>query len=146
MSTLRIGSGSDYIILSIDRRVKPDAQDYWDANWLHCTAEASAAGFRATVEWQLRNEDLIRFLDGLEPLADGCGEATLDTTDAWLELRLKCFPNRRVEAFFRLTDNPQEDNSVETHMTVDATVIPVLTEQLRALVYKYPVLFRSNRA
>src|SRR6478672_10689680 len=37
-STVQLRSGGESLTLQFHGRTRPEAQDYWDANWLHCTA------------------------------------------------------------------------------------------------------------
>src|SRR5947209_4959055 len=106
MAIVHLAGGSDFLTLRILGRIKPAAQSYWDANWLHCTAEASAGAFRAKVDWQLRNEDLARFMRALANLNERVGEALLETGDGWLDVRVIRSQQGDLEARCQLVDNP----------------------------------------
>jgi hypothetical protein len=106
MYTVHIGDVSDSLTLWFHGRTKPDSKDYWEANWLHCTAEASVGDFRGKVEWQLRNEDLARFMLALEDLDRRSGIALLDTGDGWLDIQVVRDTQGHIEARCQLVDNP----------------------------------------
>jgi hypothetical protein len=144
MYNISIASGSDSLTLRIHGRTKPDAQNYWDANWLHCTAEASAGAFRGTLEWQLRNEDLARFLHALEALNRRVGEALLDTGDGWLNIRVIRDEAGHIEAECQLVDNPVGGNTLEFRLVLDRTILSALIGQLHDLLEKFPVVGREE--
>ena len=140
MSIIRISSGADFLTLHVHERVKPHSQDYWTANWLHCTAEASAGTFRGAVDWQLRNEDLARFMRSLESLGGPVGEAQLDTGDGWLDIRVIRDERGQIQARCQLEDNPVGGNSLEFRLFLDQAAIVVLIRELRAVIEQFPVV------
>src|SRR5688572_27652939 len=83
------GEGAEYLTLTVHGRNRPADTDYWDGNFLWCTAEVAAGVFRGSVSNVLRNEDLLRFLPRLEDLYRRLdGEALLDTLEGWLDVRV----------------------------------------------------------
>ena len=143
MCIIYLGSGSDSLTLQIHGRTKPDSQDYWDANWLHCTADASAGAFRGTIDWQLRNETLARFQHALEDLDTRVGEALLDTGD-WLDVRVIRDEQGHIEARCQLEDNPLDGNTLEFRLILDQTILPALIGQVRAVLERFPVVGREG--
>jgi hypothetical protein len=144
MSIIHFGCGSDFLTLRIHGRTKPDAQNYWDANWLHCTADASAGAFCGTLEWQLRNEDLARFMHALEGLDRQAGEALLETIDGWLAIQVIRDDQGHIEARCQLVDNSIGGSTLEFRLLLDQTVLPVLMDQLRGVLEQFPVLGRER--
>src|SRR5262245_11070086 len=90
MCLLRLGGeDAEYLTLKVHGRNTPGSADYWDGNWLSCTAEVSAGAFRGALRGLLRNDDLAGFLLRLEQLHRRLdAEARLDTLDGWLDVRL----------------------------------------------------------
>ena len=140
MCVIHLASGTDFLTLRVHGRTKADAQDYWDANWLHCTVEASAGAFRGTVEWQLRNEDLSQFMHGLESLDVRAGEAVLDTGDGWLDVRVIRNEDGDVEARCQLVDKPADGNALEFRLSLNKAVPAALVGQLREVLERFPVI------
>src|SRR4051812_27525869 len=101
------GIEAEYLILTVHGRNIPEATDYWDGNFLWCTAEVGAGAFRGSVGNVLRNEDLIRFLPRLEDWYQRLdGEALFDTVDGWLDVRVIGADRAQVEVRGRLADAP----------------------------------------
>jgi hypothetical protein len=144
MCIIHFGSGADYLTLRISGRVHPDSLDYWDGNWLRCTAEVSVGTFYTTFEWQLRNEDLIRFMNTLGRLDDRSGVAILDTTDGWLDIQLTRDDQNQIEARCQLGDNPEEGDSFEFLLMIDHSYKFILIEQLREVLERFPVVGRER--
>ncbi len=140
MLVIHLGSGADYLTLSVSGRVRPDGEGPWSSNWLHCIADVSAGAFRGRIEWQLRNEDLTRFIQALDRLGGQAGEALLDTLDGWLDVRVIRDEQGQIEARCQLVDNPVGGNTLEFRLILDENCISVLDRQLREVLEQFPVV------
>jgi hypothetical protein len=140
MCIICFGTGSNNLSLRIHARTEPEARDVWSANWLHCTAEASAGKFYGAVDWQLRNEDLQRFVRSLETLNQRIGEAQLDTGDGWLDVRVIRDDRGNIEAQCHLGDNPLGGNSLDFRLQLNEQAILDLISQLRNVLQRFPVI------
>jgi len=140
MCTIHFGSGSEFLTLRIHGRVKPDSASYWDANWLHCSAEVSAGAFSGNVEWQLRNEDLARFMNAIESLPRRVGEAVLDTGDGWLDVRVIRDDQGQIQALCQIEDQQVGGKALECRLFLDETVIPQIHAELREVLERFPVI------
>ncbi len=140
MCIIRLANASESLLLRICGRTKPESQDFWDANWLGCSAEVCAGAFSRQVDRSIRNQDLDRFMNALEVLDGRAGEALLDTLDGWLDVRVKRDEQGNVEARCELADNPVGGNQLEFHLTLDRTTIPALVAQLREVLERFPVV------
>lgn len=135
------GEQSEFLSLTVHGRSRPDTSDYWDGNWLWCSAEVSAGAFRGTVDCMLRNEDFARFLPRLERLLESLdGEALLDTLEGWLDLRLTGDGRGHMDLRGQLVDAPMDGNSLEFRLSLDQTYLPPLIAQLRAVLAQFPVV------
>jgi hypothetical protein len=135
------GDEAEYLTLTVHGRNIPDATDYWDGNFLWCTAEVVAGAFRGSLSNVLRNEDLARFLTRVEELYRRLdGEALLDTLDGWLDLRLIGDGRGHVEARGQLCDDPVHGNTLEFRLYFDQTLLPPIMGQLRAALERFPVM------
>jgi hypothetical protein len=144
MSVIRLGrERAEYLTLAIHGRNRPVSEDYWDGNWLWCTAEVAAGAFRGSVSNVIRNEDLIRFLPRLEDLYRRLdGEALLDTLEGWLDLRVIGVGHGQVEVRGSLCDAPVDGNQLEFRLALDQTFLPPLIGQIRAAVEAFPIVGR----
>jgi hypothetical protein len=135
------GEQAEFLTLTVHGRSSPDASDYWDGNWLSCTAVVSAGAFHGTLDSLLRNEDLARFLHRLEGLTERLsGEAVFDTLDGWLDVRLIGDGRGHVEVRGQLVDAPASGNSLEFRFCLDQTYLTPLAAQLRAVLDLFPVI------
>jgi hypothetical protein len=140
MCTIQLGDGADRLTMQILGRSRPDSTDYWEANWLHCVVEAFTGSFHGKIDWQLRNEDLTRFLKGLECITNEAGQALLDTGDGWLEVRIVRDENGRVDATCEMEENPTYGNTLTFRLSLNQAVLPELTKQIRNVLTQFPVV------
>jgi hypothetical protein len=139
------GETEEYLALLIHGRTHADSADYWDGNWLSCTAEVQTGAFRGRIESSLRNEDLARFLSSLEALYERLtGEALFDTLDGWLDIRVIGDGRGHVEVRGQLCDDPVYGNSLEFRLFFDQTCLPSLIARLRAVLAAYPVVGKNT--
>ncbi len=144
MCVISLTSGENTLRLHIHGRVCPGSRDYWDANWLNCTAEASVGSLCGRIESQLRNEDLLRFMRGLESLGGRVGEALLDTGNGWLDLRIIRDERAQIHAICQLEDISSEGSNLEFNLSLDRICISNLIAQLRQALKLFPVLSPPN--
>jgi hypothetical protein len=135
------GEQAEFFTLTVHGRSLPHATDYWDGNWLACTAEVAAGAFRGTMDRLIRNEDLARFLHDLERMAGGQDVwPCLEALEGWLSLRLVGDKRGRIEAKGELEDDPAGGNALEFRLSIDQTYLPPLVAQLRAVLAEFPVV------
>jgi hypothetical protein len=138
------GEDAEYLLLTVHRRNLPGSADYWDGNFLWCTAEVAAGAFRGSLSNVLRNEDLARFLAQVDELYQRLdGEALLDTLEGWLDVRLIGDGRGHVEALGRLCDDPVHGNTLEFRLFFDQTFLPELMRELRAALEAFPMVGRA---
>jgi hypothetical protein len=139
------GAESEYLKLTVHGRNIPEASDYWDGNFLWCTAEVAAGAFRGSASNVIRNEDLVRFLPRLEALGQRLdGEALFDTLDGWLDVRVIGVGGGRVEVRGQLLDDLVNGNQLEFRLALDHTALPPLIAQVRAILEAFPVVGQSS--
>jgi hypothetical protein len=131
----------EYLEITIRGRNNPDAVDYWDGNFLWCTAEVVAGAFRGSLSNVIRTEDLARFHPQLVDLHRSLiGEASFDTLDDWLEVTLTGDGRGHIEVRAQLCDNPIGGNLLEFRLSHDQTYLTSLIEQVRAALAAFPVV------
>ena len=137
-----VGDAGNYLTLTVHGRNTPGAANYWDGNFLWCTAEVAAGAFRGSADNVLRNEDLARFLARLADVIarpDGGGAATLEAPDGWLVADLA----RSADGFEvrgTLCDAPAGGNALEFCFAAGAGLPAALAAQVRATLGAFPVV------
>jgi hypothetical protein len=127
--------------LTIHRRQFPDAQDRWDGNWLHVTAQCAQSGaIVAAAGPILETVDLQRFRDQLVAVtASPAGEAVLSGAEPNLVVRVAVVDGLglarvRVE----LTPEPQAQGHWFAY-TIDPSYLADAVRQLDAVLAAFPV-------
>lgn len=123
------------------RRSHPEAEDFWEGNWLKVDVTARAGAFHGTVEADLRSDELERFADGLAALQpDGQARATLESMEGWVTVRLALDPRGRLEGSCEVRDDPAAGSSLRFSITCGQDRLPALRAALAALLAAYPVV------
>ena len=146
MNTIRFGGSElEFFTLTIHDRNIPEATDYWDGNWLWCTAEVHAGAFDGTLDNMIRTEDLARFLPRLESLYQTQeGEALFDTLEGWLDLRVIAAGRGHIEVRGQMIDDPVGGNELAFRLAIDQTYLPPIIAQIRAALEAFPILGRPQ--
>jgi hypothetical protein len=147
MSTERrlvLGSADgEHVIIEPRRRNYPDCSDYWDGNWIGCTIDVRAGGFRGSVNADLRTEEFVSFRDALRDLYDRlAGEAMFETMEHWLTIKIVGDGRGHFEAKCELRDDPGMGNRLEFALAFDQTDLPPVLRDLDAIVAAFPVVGR----
>ncbi len=131
--------------LTVHRRQFPDAQDRWDGNWLHVTAQCAQAGaIVATSGPILEAPDLQRFREGLAGVAaEGGGEAVLNGAEPDLVVRVSAADGTgELRVRVDLSPEPQ----CQGHwfaFAVDRSYLAETIRQLDAVLAAFPVRGRT---
>jgi hypothetical protein len=144
MCSIRIGGEeAEFLRLTLHGRSHPDATDFWDGNWLDCTAEVAAGAFRGDLRRALRADELEAFRQQSAVLHDRLtGEAVLDTMEEWLRVRVVGDGRGHLEASCRLCDDPAFGNTLDCRLHLDQTFLPAVLRQLDRALQTYPVIGR----
>jgi hypothetical protein len=139
------GDEAEYIALVATGRSSPDADDFWDANWILCAVDVNAGAFRGRVDGMIRAEELEDFARQIDRLVASLdGEARCTTMEGWLDLRLVGDGRGHVSASCRLCDHPASHNTLDCRIEADQTYLPMLVRGLAGLIQSFPVLFRDR--
>ncbi len=125
-----------------DRR-SPEAQDYWEGNWLVVTVRCAAEG--ATV-WttgpMLRVPDLVRWADALERLHAQRGPegvATLTSDEPNLTAVVRSTDRAgELQLVVDITPDPLTQEH-RLRFAAERSALPDLVQQCRGIVKAYPV-------
>lgn len=135
------GDEAEYLRLTLYGLSLPQKTDYWDGNWLTCTAEVAAGAFRGSLNRMLQIEDIGRFHDQVAELYERlAGEAQLCAMEGWFHLHLIGDGRGHIEARGQLCDDPVHGNLLEFRLFIDQTYLPPLMSQLRAAMAVFPVV------
>ena len=123
MCVIRVGGEKrDYLSVTLLCRAYPDAQDYWDGNWLRSEVEVVVGGFRGWIAELLRAEELVEFGNQLARLLDTFqGTAEFRTMEGWLELAITSDRRGHLTLSGRLRDEPGIGNSLSFSFEYDQT-------------------------
>lgn len=142
--TVRLGhEGLDHITIRILGRMHPDAEDYWDGNWLVTPLSISVGGFTAEIGAGLRSEELRSFREGLQRLqASLAGQAKLVSMEGWLDLRVDVAASGRLVVAGQSRDRlGSSANELSFSITeLDQSYLPVIIEDLQEAERRFPVL------
>ena len=129
----------------VHRRQFPDAEDRWDGNWLHVTAQCAQAGAIVVAGGPILDAaDVERFRDELAAVrASGSGQAVLSGAEPDIRVRVAAGNGRgdlrvRVE----LTPDPQAQGHWFEY-AVDQSYLPETIRQLDAVLELFPVRGRA---
>lgn len=91
MSELFVGRRSeDHIEIRALRWSHPQANDYWDGNWVDSEIRIDIKPWRATYPAQLRTEEFSQFHDQLREMYEGeRKEASFEPMEPWIGLTLE---------------------------------------------------------
>jgi hypothetical protein len=133
---------TDHVAVWVVNRMHQGATDYWDGNWLVTPIEVAAGGFKGRVTAALRAEELAAFLEALKRMSDSLeGEATLESLETWLSLRVSIARSGHLEVHGTLTDAPGIGNRLTFDIAdLDQTDLPAMIRSLSEAVRRFPVL------
>jgi hypothetical protein len=134
---------SDHVAIWVESRPYRDAQDFWDANWLETPIEVAAGKFRARVPASLRADELRRFSLGLEEIDRlAAREATLESLEDWLHLKVTIAPVGAVTVSGDLVDAPGTGNQLRFTLGADLHLAHVgrWIDQLKRIEVAYPIV------
>ena len=132
---------ADHLSLLPLRRSNPDAQDFWDGNWLKVEVVVRAGAFQGRFEADLRTDELEHFAEQLgQAHSAGEGLAALDSVEGWVKLRLALEPDGRLEAACEVTDDPGLGGSLRFALGSFPEQVLDLRDGLAELLRTFPVV------
>ena len=127
--------------LTVHRRQFPDAEDRWDGNWLHVTAQCAQPGAIVAAGGPILGaDDLQRFRDQLAALRGSAhGAAELSGVEPNVRVRVAaCGRRGHLRVRVELTgDPPTQGHWFEYDL--DQSYLPGAIEQLDAVLALFPV-------
>jgi len=144
---LRIGlQAGDHLSLRPTRRTHPNADDYWDGNWLKVDVEVRAGAFRCSLEADLRADDFHRLRGDLAALYTALkGTAVLKTLEGWVEVTIVGDGKGHLSASCAVMDAPGIGNRLTFSLSFDQTDVPPMLAALSAIMEAFPVKAAEER-
>jgi len=128
--------------LWVHGRQFPDADDYWDSNWLVITARVEAKGAGVEIEGPLiRNTEIAAFAAELRRLSETLrGTAKLDCLEPELEVSL-CPADAIGHIAIAISITPDLLNqSHRFEFGTDQSHLPMLIAECEAILEAHPVI------
>lgn len=143
-SELRLGSSdTEHLTISVIGRAHPDADDYWDGNWVACAISIVVRELSATLDATLRTDELARFRESLLNLdRDQSGLAVLTTMEQWITLEVRPSPPGQVGVRGELR-TAHADSRIGLAFELplqDRTAVGGWVSQLDGILTQFPVI------
>jgi hypothetical protein len=139
---LAADTGEDRVVIRVRGRKHPQAADSSDGNWLVTPISVQVGGFVGEIPAGLRAEELVRFREGLEHVAQsGGGTAVLHSIEEWLSLAVVLQPSGVLDVSGAADDQPGIGNTLRfTLPPIDSGHLAEWVEALRECEAAYPPL------
>jgi len=136
---MRLNGDTGKLEIKILGRIKPETDDYWDANWLESEIEVDILGFNALYGANLRVDDLQTFYERLTPLQDGSAKkAEFTTMEEGLYLHCEVAPNGQINCKGIARDDT--GISMDFKLQIDLASLDVFVSELKAVLASYPLV------
>jgi hypothetical protein len=132
---------SDDVVVRVVGRMH-DATDYLDGNWLTTPITIAVGRFHAELLADLRTDELQRFRRELQDVHSTLsGEATLESLDGWMTLRVRCEWNGALTVSGVANDQPGIGNRLTFQLDgLDQSHLPELIASLLNVEEAFPVI------
>jgi hypothetical protein len=142
MCVIRVGGEkAEYLSITLLGRSHPDANDYWDGNWLRAAIEMAAGGFRGHVAADIRADELVAFGEQLAQLLDTLqGTAEFQTMERWLAMAITSDRRGHLTLAGEVGDAPGIGNTLTFTLEYDQTYFRPMLEGIRNAVERFPVV------
>lgn len=144
--TIEIRGDGASLRLDFSQRAYPEAQDYWDGNWVVTRIQAEAHGFRADFTDQVHLGDVVRFYEDVLKLhATLSGEATLAMMEEYLIVTGRLDIRGGLLWSALLTHPFRRDNRLQFVLAADQSYLPGLTQQVEGVLTEFGVRGRPPK-
>lgn len=135
------GERREYVCISPLSRSHPDRHDYWDGNWITCEIQIVAGGFRGAFRADLRSEEFVPLLQGLQRVSRTLeGTAHFTTMEDQLALVFTGDAKGHVRVTGEASDDAGTGNHLEFALELDQTYLPAICRSLQNLLAAFPVV------
>ena len=137
---MEINGGVNKMIIDVLNRTNEDKNDYWNSNWLYTEIKIDVLGFKGFYDTNLRTDDFILFVEGLEKLRSGDSkEVEFNTLEEGIYLKgiLEMTGNVQWEGVAK----PSDGNNVLTFkIETDNASIDKLINEAKIISNEYPLI------
>jgi hypothetical protein len=143
---LLLGSlGSDFLLVEPGRYERPEADDFWDGNWVRANVTVVAGAFRGSYAADLRADEFEQFHRELAELYRALiGEARYKALEPWLDIRVVGDGLGHLKATCELRDDSSFGARLWFELTFDQTELKLRLADLAELVRLFPVRGRPG--
>ena len=133
------GDGA-FVTLDFHHRAYPEAQDYWDGNWVVTRIQAETQGFKADFTDQVHLGDVVRFYEEVMRMhATLAGEATLAMMEEYLTVTGTLDVRGGLDWSAMLAQPFRRDNRLQFTFRADQSYLPDLIQQLESVLAAFEV-------
>lgn len=141
---IEIRGDGTFVRLGFSHRAYPEAQDYWDGNWVVTRIQAESQGFRADFTDQVHLGDVVQFYEQVMSLhATLSGEATLAMMEEYLTVTGTLDARGGLHWSAMLAQPFRRDNRLQFTFWADQSYLPALIQQLENVLSEFEVRGRS---
>jgi hypothetical protein len=131
--------GGDFLTIRLWGRSRPEAEGYWDRNWITAGVDVQVPGFTASVGGQLWAEELASFHKELTRVQDSLrGTAELVAMEDWLRIRVEG-DGRGHMTCWCFVKNERGGDTLSCCLATDQTFTRFTLAELAAAVEAFPV-------
>ncbi|MGB8646164.1 MAG: hypothetical protein WCF84_13070 [Anaerolineae bacterium] len=138
---LKIGGDAEYILFQILDAERPEATDYWDANWLVVDVSLQAGAFRGKYRAAIERYAFLSFREQVQHLYAALdAQAKFETMEGQVLLTLVGDRFGHIALHGVAMDRPGDGNRLTFESRrLDQSWLPGIIKQLDNIVAQYPV-------
>lgn len=139
-SLIEIRGHKARLTLQFQHRAYPEAQDYWDGNWVATRFRAEMPGIVVDFTEQVHLGDVVRFQEGLQQLlVASSGQATLAMMEEYLTVTGTLDTQGKLHWAAWITHPYRGGARLEFEMAADQSYLPALLGQVDDVLTEFPV-------
>jgi hypothetical protein len=129
------------------RRSYPNAEDFWEGNWLKVAVAVRAGAFQGAFEADLRSDELQEFLAQLQALPGAAeGRAALQSAEGWVTVRLALDQRGRLDGTCEVQDDPAMGSSLRFTLGLEPALLAPMLAALAGILEAFPVVGTPEEA
>ena len=137
---IQIRGDGAFVMLDFHHRAYPEAQDYWDGNWVVTRIRAETQGFKVDFTDQVHLGDVVRFYEEVMKMhATLAGEATLAMIEEYLTVTGTLDARGGLHWSAMLAQPFRRDNRLQFTFRADQSYLPDLIQQLEGVLVAFGV-------
>ena len=142
LPSIEITDGQCRLALDVLRRENPQAQGFWDANWMVAGVQATAPGFHVHFKESLHLSELVALREQVREMYSTLrGGAELDATEGWMNLKAGMDKLGHVRWSVEITYPVALSGArLQFEINNDQTYLPGLLNQLNAVLELFPII------